>query len=102
MPRKAKNKGGRPTVAKCRDPHTPGPKEYGGGVVLTPPEIMNKREVAAYLRITVPKVDEMRAAGQLKSFKLGERSVRFRKSDIDAYIAKLVKAEDRRRKARLK
>ncbi len=102
MRSKAKNKGGRPTVAKRRDPHTPRPKEYGGGVVMTPPEIMNKREVAAYLRITVPKIDEMRAAGQLKSFKLGERSVRFRKSDIDAYIAKLVKDEERRRKARLK
>ncbi len=99
MSRKTKNKGGRPKVAKRRNPHTPGPKEYGGGLVMTPPEIMNKREVAAYLRITVPTVDELRAAGKLKSFKLGERSVRFRKSDIDAYIARLVKAEDRRRKS---
>ena len=98
MRRKAKDKGGRPKVAKRRDPHTPGPKEYGGGLVVTPPEIMNKREVAAYLRITVPKVDEMRAAGQLKSFKLGERSVRFRKSDIDAYIARLVREEEQRRR----
>ena len=97
MRRKAKNKGGRPKVAKRRDPHTPGPKEYGGGLVMTPPEIMNKREVAAYLRVTVPKVDEMRAAGKLKSFKLGERSVRFRKSDIDRYIAQLVRQETERR-----
>lgn len=90
---------GRPKVNKPRDPYKPGPDEYGGGIITTPPDIMSKREAACYLKISPPTLDELRRQGRIRWFQYGARSVRFRKSDLDTYVDKLVREQDRRRKS---
>ena len=99
MGRKARKIMGRPRVDKPRDPFKPGPGEFGGGIITTPPDIMSKREAAYYLKLSLSTLDALRKAGKVRSFQYGARSVRFRRSDLDAYVDKLVREEDKRRKA---
>jgi len=56
---------------------------------MTPAEVkpvMNKKEAASYLRLSVPTIDRLMRMGEIRFVKL-ERAVRFRKEDLDAFLA---------------
>lgn len=46
------------------------------------PELISKQEVAEFLKISQKTVDRMVARGELKTIKIGKRTVRFMLSDI--------------------
>jgi|GEM_PF-5691656 len=45
-----------------------------------------RHEVAAYLKISLSKLDTLTKTGELKSFKLGGRQVRYKWIEIDDYL----------------
>ncbi|WP_404979681.1 helix-turn-helix domain-containing protein [Caulobacter segnis] len=45
-------------------------------------------EAAAYLGISTDTLDRMRAAGVIEAFRAGRRLVRFRKSELDAFMSR--------------
>lgn len=48
------------------------------------------KDAAAFLGISLRKLYELRAAGELPApVRLGERIVRYRRSDLEAYVASL-------------
>jgi len=47
-----------------------------------------RQEVAAYLKISISKLDQMAKTGELKSFNLGGRNVRYKWVDIEDYLNK--------------
>ena len=51
----------------------------------TPP-VMTVQDVAAYLGVTTKTVRTMVADGRLRCYRLGDRIIRFRRSDIDAAL----------------
>ena len=51
------------------------------------PEIMTKKEVADYLRVSVATIDRQMKSG-LPYFNVGESGVRFRKSEIDEHLSR--------------
>ncbi len=56
-------------------------------------EIMTVKDVAAYLKISPLTIYRKRKAGKIRFFKDG-RFVRFRKSDIDAYVNQYTQQEE--------
>ena len=48
--------------------------------------VMNKREAGEYLGLSVPTIDRLMKTGDLRFVKL-LRSVRFRREDLDAFLA---------------
>lgn len=55
-------------------------------------DLMTPTEAANYLRISKPKLWKLRDAGKLPTIKLGAKSPRFRKSDLDAFIESCTEA----------
>lgn len=53
-------------------------------------EILTRREVKDYLRLSERTVYTITKSGELPSFRVGKTAVRYRKADIDAYIARQV------------
>lgn len=45
-----------------------------------------RKEVAEYLKISLSKLDMLTKTGELKSFKMGGRQVRYKWSDIEQYL----------------
>ncbi|HEY4326149.1 MAG TPA: helix-turn-helix domain-containing protein [Mucilaginibacter sp.] len=45
-----------------------------------------RQEVAEYLKISLSKLDTLTRTGELKSFKLGGRQVRYKWSEISSYL----------------
>ncbi len=56
-------------------------------------EIMTVKDVAVYLKISPLTIYRKRKAGTIRFFKDG-RFVRFRKSDIDAYVEQYSQQEE--------
>lgn len=56
---------------------------------VTAPPDMTIQAVADYLGITHKTVRNMVADGRLRAYKLGDRIIRFRRSDVDAALQKI-------------
>ena len=54
-------------------------------VVAAPPD-MTIRDVATYLGVTTRTVRTMIADGRLRAYKLGDRIIRFRRTEVDAAL----------------
>jgi excisionase family DNA binding protein len=52
------------------------------------PEILDKRGAAAYLKIGVRTLDAYMARRIVPFFRLGEKTIRFKKSDLDKTLEK--------------
>jgi excisionase family DNA binding protein len=52
----------------------------------TPPHLLTPAECANYLGFTLSTVYTMASRRQLPSVKLGKKSLRFRRSDLDALV----------------
>ena len=53
-----------------------------------PGELMDEREVAAFCKLAVPTLRNWRSKGEnLRFVKLGKRCVRYRRADVEAFIA---------------
>jgi len=52
-----------------------------------PPEILTYREAAEYLRTPVNTLYWLIAQQRIPHFRIGPRSVRFRRSELDAWLA---------------
>ncbi len=50
-------------------------------------EVMTTAQAAEYLRVSVAKVRRLARAGVLSAAKIGERAWRFRKADLDEWLA---------------
>jgi excisionase family DNA binding protein len=55
-------------------------KKIPGGL----PQWLTRAEVAALFRVTTRTVDVMRADGRLTAYALGDRVIRFKRSDVEA------------------
>jgi predicted DNA-binding transcriptional regulator AlpA len=56
--------------------------------VTSPDTLLTERELATYLRISVPTVQRMRAAGTGPRFvQLSERRIGYRRASVDAWLA---------------
>lgn len=51
------------------------------------PLTLTRQEAAEYLGVSLPSLDRLAAMGALTSIKLGGRMVRYRRSDIEAFVA---------------
>jgi excisionase family DNA binding protein len=51
-----------------------------------PKEVMTKKELAEYLRVSVPTIDRKMKEGLPHSYQIGESSPRFYRSKIDAWL----------------
>jgi excisionase family DNA binding protein len=52
------------------------------------PEILDKRGAAAYLQVGVRTLDSYMSRRIIPFFRLGEKTIRFKKSDLDAALEK--------------
>jgi excisionase family DNA binding protein len=57
-------------------------------------EVMTPQQVAEYLQVHVKTVYDLIKAGELKASKLGPRSLRIRKEDIDSFLEYKIISED--------
>lgn len=55
--------------------------------INTPEKMMDRKEAAAYLKISCRTLDELTKKGRIKYSKI-ESVVRFKKSELDAFILK--------------
>jgi excisionase family DNA binding protein len=53
------------------------------------PGLLDERELATYLKVSVLKVRKLRYAGKLPFIRLGHKSIRFRLSSVLAALEKL-------------
>lgn len=51
------------------------------------PDLMTPAEVAAYLQVTVMEVYRMRYSGKLSGIKLGHKTLRFRRQDVEGFVS---------------
>ena len=49
-------------------------------------QLMTRAEVAAYFGITPRGVDLLRADGRLRAYSLGDRLIRFKRSEVEAAL----------------
>lgn len=50
--------------------------------------LLTRIEVAAELKVSASTVDRLRHSKQIPTVKIGPRSIRFKKADIDNYITR--------------
>jgi excisionase family DNA binding protein len=51
------------------------------------PAVLNVRETAAYLRVSVPTIYRLAKRGDITHTRVGGRTLRFRIEDLDKYLA---------------
>jgi len=54
--------------------------------------ILNKREVAALLKVSQRYVERQVRAGRLRAYRLSHKTIRFRRSDIDQFVESMATA----------
>jgi excisionase family DNA binding protein len=61
------------------------------------PHWLNSEEAAAYLKCCTKTVNRLALIGRVRSYKIGHRSLRFDKADLDDYIRSCEVVHTRRR-----
>ena len=57
-------------------------------------KLLDREQVAQYLKVAPITVDRLRSAGKLSGFKIGNRKgVRFRQEDVEDYVEREIAAE---------
>lgn len=54
------------------------------------PQVLNRRQAATYLGISTATLDRLALDGRLNPVRISPRIVRYRVTDLDAYLASLV------------
>lgn len=65
--------------------------------IFTQERLLIRSEAAAYLRVSIRTLDELVRTGKIPFSRVGKRSVRFQKSDLDGYLGERKKVPFRRR-----
>ena len=50
------------------------------------PALLNKRQAAAYTSLSQRTLERLAASGELQGRRIGSRTIRYRKQDIDVWI----------------
>lgn len=59
----------------------------GMAEISIPSPLLKEHEAAAYLTISVATLQRLRKAGRIAHINLSERQIRYRKDQLDEYIA---------------